>query len=117
AVRLTIRKQPDANTVSVADAVEERLALLASSRFIPPDITYSTIENQANFIRNSVNSVRDAAILGATLAMLTVLLFLGSLRRTFIIGTAIPIAVLATFFLMARGGLTLNILSLGGLAL
>lgn len=117
AVKLSIRKQPDANTVAVADAVDERLRLLNESRFIPEDVDFRTIENQAGFIRNSVNSVRDAAIGGALLAMLIVLLFLGSLRKTFAIGIGIPIAILATFVMMGLGNLTLNIMSLGGLAL
>ena len=117
AVRLSIRKQPDANTVAVADAVQEKLTELRESAFFPRDVEYRTLENQAGFIRNSVNSVRDAAIGGALLAMLVVLLFLGSLRKTFVIGLAIPIAIFATFLLMGLGGLTLNIMSLGGLAL
>ena len=117
AVKLSVRKQPNANTVAVADDVDERLAALSGSAFIPNDIRYSTIQNQATFIRNSVSSVRNAALAGALLAMIVVLLFLGSLRKTFVIGLAIPIAILATFIMMGLGGLTLNILSLGGLAL
>ncbi len=117
AVRLTIRKQPDANTVAVAEQVEARLADLRASAFIPGDIEYRTLQNQASFIRNSVNSVRNAALSGAVLAMFMVLLFLGSVRKTFVIGLAIPIAVLFTFTLMGAGDLTLNIMSLGGLAL
>jgi len=117
AVKLSVRKQPDANTVAVAEAVDQRLRELRESGFIPPDIDYVTTQNQAGFIRQSINSVRDAAIVGAALAMLVVFFFLGSLRKTFIIGTAIPIAILATFVMMGLGGLTLNIISLGGLAL
>jgi hydrophobe/amphiphile efflux-1 (HAE1) family protein len=117
AVRLAVRKQPNANTVRVADQVEERLAALSESRFIPGDIQYRTIENQATFIRASVRSVRNAALAGAFLAMIMVFLFLGSLRKTFVIGTAIPIAILATFIMMGMGGLSLNIMTLGALAL
>ncbi|MGH7506751.1 MAG: efflux RND transporter permease subunit, partial [Longimicrobiales bacterium] len=117
AVRLSIRKQPDANTVVVADGVDQRLRDLRASEFIPPEIEYVTMENQSDFIRNSVNSVRDAALSGALLAMMVVFVFLGSLRKTFVIGLAIPIAILATFVMMGLGKLTLNIMSLGGLAL
>jgi hydrophobe/amphiphile efflux-1 (HAE1) family protein len=117
AVRLSVRKQPDANTVAVADEVNLKLAELRGSAFFPQDIEYRTLENQASFIRNSVNSVRDAAIGGALLAMIVVFLFLGSLRKTFVIGLAIPIAIFATFLMMGMGNLTLNIMSLGGLAL
>jgi hydrophobe/amphiphile efflux-1 (HAE1) family protein len=117
AVRLTVRKQPDTNTVAVATEVDERIRSLAAGGFFPDDLAFETTQNQAGFIRNSVNSVRNAALLGAALAMLMVLIFLGSLRKTFVIGLAIPIAVLATFLLMGLGNLTLNIISLGGLAL
>jgi hydrophobe/amphiphile efflux-1 (HAE1) family protein len=117
AVRLTIRKQPDANTVAVADGVDTKLRQLQQSSFFPDDVQYRTTENQAGFIRNSVRSVSNAAVAGALLAMLVVLLFLGSLRKTFIIGLGIPLAILATFVMMGIGGLTLNIMSLGGLAL
>src|SRR6185503_18254994 len=62
-------------------------------------------------------SVKEAALVGAVLAMIVVLVFLKSLRKTFIVGTCIPIAILATFIAMGFGGLTFNIMSLGGLAL
>jgi CzcA family heavy metal efflux pump len=117
AVRLSIRKQPDANTVVVADEVDQRLRDLRSTGFVPAEIDYVTMENQSDFIRNSVNSVKNAAISGALLAMMVVFVFLGSLRKTFVIGLAIPIAILATFVMMGLGKLTLNIMSLGGLAL
>jgi CzcA family heavy metal efflux pump len=117
AVKVSIRKQPDANTVQVADQLDARMASLSASGFIPADIEYRVIQNQANFIRNSVNSVRDAALLGALMAMIVVLLFLQSLRKTLVIGLAIPLAILSTFVLMGMGNLTLNIMSLGGLAL
>jgi hydrophobe/amphiphile efflux-1 (HAE1) family protein len=117
AVRVTIRKQPDANTVAVSDGVDAKLGQLSRGSFFPDDIHYRTTENQAGFIRNSVRSVSNAAVAGALLAMLVVLLFLGSVRKTFVIGLGIPIAILATFVMMGIGGLTLNIMSLGGLAL
>jgi CzcA family heavy metal efflux pump len=117
AVRVNVRKQPDANTVLVAEQVAARLDALRESGYIPAEITFITINNQADFIRKSVNSVRNAAMSGAGLAMLVVLLFIGSLRKTFIVGLGIPIAMLATFVMMGLGHLTLNIMSLGGLAL
>jgi hydrophobe/amphiphile efflux-1 (HAE1) family protein len=117
AVRMNVRKQPNANTVAVAEQIDQRIQSLDASQFIPGDIKYQTIQNQATFIRNSISSVRNAALLGAGLAMIVVLMFLGSLRKTFIIGLAIPIAILATFVMMGASSLTLNIMSLGGLAL
>jgi CzcA family heavy metal efflux pump len=117
AVRLSVRKQPDANTVLVARDVARRLAELGEFRFIPADVQYRILADQSFFINNAVAGVRNAALIGATLAMLVVLVFLGSLRKTFIISLAIPLAVLATFVMMGMGRLTLNIMSLGGLAL
>jgi hydrophobe/amphiphile efflux-1 (HAE1) family protein len=117
AVRVSVRKQPDANTVAIVDGVSGQLEWLTQTGFVPADIRYRVTDNQADFIRSSVNTVRNAALLGAALAMLVVFLFLGSLRKTLIIGSAIPIAILATFTLMGLGDLTLNIMTLGGLAL
>jgi hydrophobe/amphiphile efflux-1 (HAE1) family protein len=117
AVKLSVRKQPDANTVTVAEGIGERLAQLEGFRFIPDDIHYDIVSDQSFFIKNALGGVRSAALIGAALAMLVVLLFLGSLRKTFIIGLSIPLAVLATFLMMGMGHLTLNIMSLGGLAL
>jgi hydrophobe/amphiphile efflux-1 (HAE1) family protein len=117
AVKLSVRKLPEANTVTVAEGVGHRLEELASTRFIPDEIQHRVVADQSFFIRSSVRSVRNAALLGATFAMVVVLLFLGSVRKTFIIGLSIPIAILATLLMMGIGGLTLNIMTLGGLAL
>jgi hydrophobe/amphiphile efflux-1 (HAE1) family protein len=117
AVRISIRKQPDANTVGVTQGVAHKLDELAASRFIPDDIRHTVLFDQAFFINGALHSVREAAVLGAGLAMLVVLLFMGSLRKTVIIGLSIPLAVLATFVIMGMGNLTLNIMSLGGLTL
>ena len=117
AVKVSVRKQPDANTVGVADDVEAKVQALARDGFIPGDLQFQVIQNQADFVRNSVASVRNAALFGAVLAMLVVLVFLKSLRKTVIIGLAIPFAIMSTFALMGFFDLTLNIMSLGGLAL
>lgn len=117
AVRVSIRKQPDANTVGVTSQLAQKLEELAASRFIPADIQHTILFDQAFFINGALHSVREAAVLGAGLAMVMVLLFMGSLRKTFIIGLSIPLAVLATFVIMGMGDLTLNIMSLGGLTL
>ncbi|MBK6487053.1 MAG: efflux RND transporter permease subunit [Gemmatimonadetes bacterium] len=117
AVRLQLRKQPEANTVEVADGIRARLAQLQESGFVPPDVNYSVTFDQSGFIRDALNSVKSAAITGAVLAMLIVILFLRSFRKTFIIGVSIPLAILATFVMMGISDLTLNIMSLGGLAL
>lgn len=117
ATQVSVFKLPQANTVEVVDAVNRTLDRLERSGFIPEDITYQAIGDPAFFIRGAIASVTTAAILGGFLAMCMVFLFLGSLRKSFIIGLSLPVALMATFSMMGLGGLTLNIISLGGLAL
>lgn len=117
ATQLSVFKQPDANTVQVVDEVQARLDSLRASGFIPEDIVFSTTRDGAYFVRGSVQSVATAAILGGVLAMLVVLFFLGNLRGSVVIGLSIPLAIMATFALMGSAGLSLNVMSLGGLAL
>ncbi|MEX0730573.1 MAG: efflux RND transporter permease subunit [Aquisalimonadaceae bacterium] len=115
--QVSVFKLPQANTVGVVDSVNAAMQRLERSGFIPDDIQYRTVNDPSFFIRGSINSVAGAAILGGVLAMLMVFLFLGSLRKSFVIGLSIPIAIMATFAMMGMGGVTLNIISLGGLAL
>ncbi len=115
--QLSIFKLPDANVVQVVDAINQRMSQLDRSGFMPPDIQWQATRDGAYFVRGSVQAVSAAAILGAVLAMLVVLAFLGSLRKSFVIGLSIPLAILFTFVLLGMGGLTLNVISLGGLAL
>jgi CzcA family heavy metal efflux pump len=117
ATQLSVFKQPDANTVQVVDEVQARMDSLRASGFIPEDIVFSTTRDGAYFVRGSVESVASAAIMGGVLAMLVVLFFLGSVRGSVVIGLSIPLAILATFALMGGAGLSLNVMSLGGLAL
>jgi len=116
-IKLSMQKQPQANTVAVVDRVSSKLAELQRDGLVPEDIEIQPVDDQARYVRRSLDNAILAASSGAILAMLVVYLFLGSLRRTLIIGSAIPIAILVTFILMAGGGLTLNIMTLGGLAL
>jgi len=115
-LKLSIQKQPGANTLEVGDVVKQRLTWLREQQLIPDDITIEAVSDQSLYVRHAVHNTVAAALSGALLAMLVVYLFLGSLRRTLIIGSVIPIAVAATFMLMDIGGLTLNIMTLGGLA-
>lgn len=116
-IKLSVQKQPHANTVAVVDAVKERMAWLRAQGLIPDDIQIHIVADQSVYVRNALRNATEAAGFGALLAMLVVYLFLGDLRRTLLIGSAIPIAVMVTFALMYAGGLTLNIMTLGGLAL
>jgi hydrophobe/amphiphile efflux-1 (HAE1) family protein len=116
-IKVSIQKQPSANTVAVVDAVNQRMQQLKEQRLIPGDMRIEQVSDQAVFVRNALNNAGLAALSGTLLAMIVVYLFLGDLRRTLIIGSAIPLAVMVTFSLMGAGGLTFNIMTLGGLAL
>ncbi|WP_455223551.1 efflux RND transporter permease subunit [Kaarinaea lacus] len=116
-IKMSIQKQPNANTVAVVDVVNERLAYLRAQGLLPDDIEVIPVADQSVYIRQSLSNSTLAAVSGALLAMAVVYIFLGNLRRTLIIGSAIPIAIMVTFVLMGMGGLTLNVMTLGGLAL
>jgi multidrug efflux pump subunit AcrB len=116
-VRVAVQKQPTANTVDVADVIHARLAELRERRLVPEDVQVDQISDQAVYVRQSLDNATLAALAGAALAMLVVYCFLGSVRGTLIIGTAIPISIMITFVIMALGGLSLNLMTLGGLAL
>ncbi|MFU8811990.1 MAG: efflux RND transporter permease subunit [Balneolaceae bacterium] len=116
-VQVSIMKQPQANTVAVIENIQNRLNELLHSGYITPDFDIGVIRDDSFFITSSIESVTTAAILGGLLAMIVILLFLGSIRRSLIVALMIPVAIIATFILMNAGGLTLNIMSLGGLAL
>lgn len=116
-VKISIQKQPNANTVEVNDGLKAKLEYLRAHNIIPPGVEIRIVNDQSYYIKNSISSVTDAALVGGLLAMIVVGFFLGSWRRTFIIATSIPIAILGTFVMMGLGNLTLNIISLGGLAL
>ena len=116
-VKLSIQKQPQANTIAVVNEVKHRIQNLQAQHAIPEDIKLAVVDDQSVFVRHSVTNASIAAASGALLAMCVIYLFLGSLLRTLIIGTAIPIGILVTFIIMQIFGLTLNIMTLGGLAL
>ncbi|MCG8543075.1 MAG: efflux RND transporter permease subunit, partial [Alphaproteobacteria bacterium] len=116
-VKVSIQKQPNANTVSVVDEVNKRLAWLRDQKMLPDDMHVVPVSDQSVFIRHALRNAMHAALGGALLAMLVVYFFLGNVRRTLIVGTAIPLSILVTYALMEIGGLSLNIMTLGGLAL
>lgn len=115
-VKMTIQKQPTANTVAVVDAVRQRLQWLHDNNLLPADIELHTVSDQSIYVRYALNNAMLAGLSGAALAMAVVFLFLGDLRSTLVIGSAIPIAIAVTLSVMEFTGLTLNIMSLGGLA-
>ncbi len=117
-VEIAIFKEAEANTVTVARLVKERLGNIEEklSKFsdsIKLDITF----DQSRFIESSIKEVINTAIWGGLLAIIVLFLFLRNIKSTLIIGLAIPLSIIATFFFMYISGVSLNIMSLGGLAL
>jgi hydrophobe/amphiphile efflux-1 (HAE1) family protein len=114
AVYFRVNKQPGANTVAVVDAVKKALPTL---RGIPPSVKLDTSFDQSAYIRAAISSLEHEAVWGGALAILVILLFLVSFSATGIIAVAIPLSIIATFVLMYFFGYTLNVFTLGGLAL
>ncbi|MBD2312825.1 efflux RND transporter permease subunit [Desertifilum sp. FACHB-1129] len=117
AVKVSIQKQPDANTIEVVEGVKRQIETLRRSGLLLDDITLITTLDESRFIQNSINNVVMAGLTGSALAAIAVLMFLGSLRQTLIILIAIPLATMTAVILMGVFGLSINIFSLGGLAL
>jgi len=116
-VLLSFIKQPAANTVEVADNIEKRARELKARKIIPDDIDFSVASSQAYYIRTSINNVGASAVVGGIFAMIIILFFLHSVKRTFVIAVAIPVSIVASFILLGLAGVTLNMFSLGGLVL
>ncbi len=114
-VEVAIHKEGDANTVEVAKSVKRRLAVLASQ--LPDGVETRVLFDQSRFIKKSISEVRSNAILGAILAIFVLYIFLRDPRSTFIIGLSIPISIMFTFVMMRQLGVSLNLMSMGGLAL
>ncbi len=117
AVKISIQKQSDANTVAVVEAVKLKIEQLRRSGVISADIKIVPTLDESVFIRNSLADVITSGLSGALLAAISVFIFLGSLRQTFIITLTIPLCTLAAAIVMKLSGFSLNIFSLGGLAI
>jgi HAE1 family hydrophobic/amphiphilic exporter-1 len=115
-VELAVYKEGDANTVQVAGRVERRLDSLRTE-LEKDGIELVKIYDQSTFISSAVNDVRTAAVLGGLIAILVLYGFLRDARATTIVGIAIPVSVIGTFLLMYLNEISLNIMSLGGIAL
>ncbi|MFY0524370.1 efflux RND transporter permease subunit [Archangium gephyra] len=116
AVKVSIQKQPEANTVEVVDAVKARVEELRRRGTIPEGTVLTATLDESVFIKRSIQDVALSGLAGAALASLMVLLFLGSLRQTFIVVLSIPLGTLMAVSLLSLADASLNIFSLGGLA-
>lgn len=115
AVTLYIQKESMANTIRVTDSISQELKAIQPQ--LSQELKLVTIFNQGDFIRSSIKTVRASLIFGGILTMFVLLVFLKSLRATFIISLSIPCCVMLTFAFMFLGKLSLNIMTLSGLAL
>src|SRR2546422_3401509 len=113
-VYLRVLKQPGANSIAVVDAVRAALPRLPG---VPPTVKLAISFDQSSYIRAAVQALQHEAVQGGALAVLVILVFLVSLRATAIVAVAIPLSIVATFVLLFFSGQTLNVFTLGGLAL
>jgi multidrug efflux pump subunit AcrB len=114
AVLVSVSRQPDSNTVEVANEVHQEIASLRSS--LPAGIDLNVFYDQSNIVRESIGSVRDAIVIGLLLAGFIIWLFLRDLGTALMTGLVIPVAIFVTFIVMKILGQSFNMMTLGGLA-
>ncbi|MGQ9810527.1 MAG: efflux RND transporter permease subunit [bacterium] len=113
AVMVMIQKQSNANTVEVCDRVKAQLPAIEKLL----EVRFGVIMDSSRYIKQSINNLKSVAFEGAILAIIVLLLFLRNIPSTLIIATSIPVSVIATFIAMRFANVTLNMISMGGLAL
>lgn len=116
AVKVSVQKQPEANTVEAVNAVKAQVEELRRRGRLPEGMVLTATLDESVFITRAIRDVALSALAGAGLASIMMLLFLGSLRRTFIVVLSIPLCMLLAVGLLSLAGASLNIFSLGGLA-
>src|SRR5437588_1677029 len=114
AVLLSINRQPDSNTVRVADQIHAKIDELRKT--LPPGIHLEPYYDQSGLIRDSINSVRDAILIGLVLASIVIVLFLRDWGSSAVAAMVIPITILITFIVLKVMGESFNLMTLGGLA-
>ncbi len=113
-VGLSIYKEPKFNTVDAVRSLDKEFAILGKAL---PGYEFIKVQDQGNYIHNAISEVKNTLLIGIFLAVLILYVFLRRIGTTLVISVAIPISIIATFNLMYFGHLTLNIMTLGGLAL
>jgi HAE1 family hydrophobic/amphiphilic exporter-1 len=114
-IEIAAFKEGDANTVKVARALRERIDQW--NKKLPEGEKLAILFDQSHFIEQSIKEVRESALIGGLLSIVVLFLFLREIRSTLIIAMTIPLAIVATFLLMYQFGISLNVMSLGGLSL
>ncbi len=112
---MSILKNGDESTIDIVDGVRALLPTVLSA--LPPQLTVTPIADQSVFVKASINGVLREAVIAACLTAVMILIFLGSWRSTIIIAVSIPLSILCSLFLLSALGETINIMTLGGLAL
>ncbi len=115
AVLMNVLKNGSASTLAIISGVRQALPRIEAA--LPPSLKVSTLNDQSVFVRAAISGVIKEGTIAAVLTCLMILLFLGSWRSTLVIGVSIPLAVLSAIALLSAVGQTLNIMTLGGLAL
>lgn len=113
-IGISVFKEMDYNTVKAVEGVRKSLAKIQKSL---PGYEIQVISDQATFISNSIGEVKNSALMGILLAVIVLYVFLRRVGTTLIVAVSIPVSIIATFNLMFFSGLSINILTLGGLAL
>ncbi len=114
AVLFNVLRQPDANSVTVADDVKAELNAL--SKQLPKDVAIAPFYDQSLLVSNSITSVRDAILIGLLLSVVILYAFLRNIGTTFVAVLVIPVTILATFLAMYLVGLSFDLMTLGGVA-
>jgi CzcA family heavy metal efflux pump len=115
AVSLSVQKTSGTNTIEVVDGVRKVLPKI--QKMLPPGVEMLELFDQSIYIRNSITNLQHEALIGAVLAVLVILVFLRNLRSTLIVSLSIPISIVCAFILLYFNNLSLNVFTLGGLAL
>ena len=114
-VTVAVQKQAQSNTLQIANAIKQKLKNIQEK--LPKDIHIDIVYDQSKFIRDALDGVRDAALQGGFLAFLVLVVFLKDFKNSALVVTITPITVLATYTLMYFMNISLNVISLGGVAL
>lgn len=114
AVLLNVTRQPGTSTIAVATAVQKELDQLRTT--LPPGIEFTTFYDQSGSVKSSLNSVRDAVLIGIGLASLVLILFLRDWGSSLVAGLVIPVTIAITFIVMHLLGESFNMMTLGGMA-
>ena len=115
ALMLYVMKQTDANTVSVAKVIQEQLPKIAEK--VGNGVEFETVIDFSDFINDAIGNLMSTLIQASFLAFLVLLFFLRNIRSSIIVAISIPVSIIVTFFVMRQAGITLNIISMAGLAL